>query len=115
MHLTVASELGPAKFAAWHRYKQAIRGSHLVHPKRHLNKLTKITVGHVNNWLNHYSSLFSAVSFTSSPFFSLLPSVLLSQVSVVNALDMQVVVSNVPPTLVEEKKEELIKYDIQHD
>lgn len=34
---------------------------------------------------------------------------LLSQVSVVNALDMQVVVSTVPPTLVEEKKDELIR------
>lgn len=33
----------------------------------------------------------------------------LSQVSVVNALDMQVVVSTVPPTLVEEKKEQLIR------
>ena len=33
----------------------------------------------------------------------------LSQVSVVNALDMQVVVSTVPPTLTEEKKEELIR------
>lgn len=33
----------------------------------------------------------------------------LSQVSVVNALDMQVVVSTVPPTLVEEKKDELIR------
>uniref|UniRef100_A0A8C6UFN0 Protocadherin-related 15a n=1 Tax=Neogobius melanostomus TaxID=47308 RepID=A0A8C6UFN0_9GOBI len=31
-------------------------------------------------------------------------------VSVVNALDMQVVVSSVPPHLVEEKKEELIRY-----
>lgn len=33
----------------------------------------------------------------------------LPQVSVVNALDMQVVVSTVPPTLVEEKKDELIR------
>lgn len=33
----------------------------------------------------------------------------LSQVSVVNALDMQVVVSTVPPTLVEEYKDELIR------
>lgn len=31
------------------------------------------------------------------------------QVSVVNALDMQVVVSTVPPTLVEEKKDQLIR------
>uniref|UniRef100_A0A4W6CPD4 Protocadherin-related 15a n=1 Tax=Lates calcarifer TaxID=8187 RepID=A0A4W6CPD4_LATCA len=35
-------------------------------------------------------------------------------VSVVNALDMQVVVSNVPPTLVEEKKEELINILERH-
>lgn len=33
----------------------------------------------------------------------------LSQVSVVNALDMQVVVSTVPPTLVEENKDQLIR------
>lgn len=46
-----------------------------------------------------------------SPFgpLSLSLHLTLSQVSVVNALDMQVVVSTVPPTLVEEKKEELIK------
>ncbi len=31
-----------------------------------------------------------------------------SQVSVVNQLDMQVVVSNVPPTVVEQKKDQLI-------
>lgn len=31
----------------------------------------------------------------------------------VNALDMQVVVSTVPPTLVEEKKDELIRSNIQ--
>lgn len=31
----------------------------------------------------------------------------------VNALDMQVVVSTVPPTLVEEKKDELIRWNIQ--
>ncbi|CAB1312657.1 unnamed protein product, partial [Coregonus sp. 'balchen'] len=31
-------------------------------------------------------------------------------VSVVNQLDMQVVVSNVPPTVVEENKEQLIRY-----
>lgn len=30
----------------------------------------------------------------------------------VNALDMQVVVSTVPPTLVEEKKDELIRWNI---
>ncbi|XP_055018848.1 protocadherin-15a [Boleophthalmus pectinirostris] len=35
-------------------------------------------------------------------------------VSVVNALDMQVVVSTVPPTLVEEKKEELIRILERH-
>uniref|UniRef100_A0A671X6W0 Protocadherin-15 n=1 Tax=Sparus aurata TaxID=8175 RepID=A0A671X6W0_SPAAU len=35
-------------------------------------------------------------------------------VSVVNALDMQVVVSTVPPTLVEEKREELIKILERH-
>lgn len=34
---------------------------------------------------------------------------ILLQVSVVNALDMQVVVSTVPPTLVEEKKDQLIR------
>lgn len=33
---------------------------------------------------------------------------LLSQVSVVNQLDMQVIVSNVPPTLVEQNKDQLI-------
>lgn len=31
----------------------------------------------------------------------------------VNALDMQVVVSTVPPTLVEEKKDELIRWNFQ--
>ncbi len=31
-----------------------------------------------------------------------------SKVSVVNQLDMQVVVSNVPPTVVEQKKDQLI-------
>ena len=35
--------------------------------------------------------------------------VCVSQVSVVNALDMQVVVSNVPPWVVEENKEQLIR------
>lgn len=43
---------------------------------------------------------------------SLPPSLFLfhfSQVSVVNALDMQVVVSNVPPTVVEENKEQLVR------
>lgn len=39
----------------------------------------------------------------------LIPVVCVRQVSVVNALDMQVVVSTVPPTLVEEKKDQLIR------
>lgn len=34
-----------------------------------------------------------------------------SQVSVVNQLDMQVVVSNVPPTYVEKNKDKLLRYD----
>lgn len=33
------------------------------------------------------------------------------QVSVVNQLDMQVVVSNVPPTYVEKNKDKLLRYE----
>lgn len=99
MHLTAASELGPVQFAAWHQYEQAIRGSHLVHRKKHLNELTKLTVGHIHN----------TTTFCCHLFYLLVLFPTLSQVSVVNALDMQVVVSTVPPTLVEENKEQLIR------
>lgn len=106
MHLTAASELGPVKFAAWHQYKKAIRGSHLVHRRNNLNELTKLTVGYINNT----TIFFSAICFTSWSFISLFSfNPTLIQVSVVNALDMQVVVSTVPPTLVEENKEQLIR------
>lgn len=47
MHLTAASELGPVKFAAWRKYTQAIRGSHLANQRKHLNESTKLTVGHM--------------------------------------------------------------------
>lgn len=115
MHLSVASELYPVKSAAWHQYKQAIRESDLLHRENHLNESTKLTVGHMNNWLNHNLSWFSwpFLPFSTLRFLPPPPSppvfCSISQVSVVNALDMQVVVSTVPPSLVEEKKEELIR------
>jgi len=63
MHLTVASELCPVRFAAWHQYSHAIRRPDLLHWKNHLNESTKLTVGDAINCLNHNLSWFPVYVF----------------------------------------------------